>query len=189
MASDAVVDSPERLGEAFHDAGWLSRNPLTGDTILQYFAVSPFYSKDSINERSRQSFLDSSQAALLTGIEYRLRAGWESTPGLFVIERVLRKRSGTAIHHQVSTAVLSVYYCLAGVIYQCPDLATLLSARIERASFHLAAAMEAYEAARGGTSAGGAAEATTTAGASQAALARITYDPRVDDLLRFSAPV
>ena len=43
--------------------------------------------------------------------------------------------------------VLSLYYCLFGVIYQCPDLATLLSARVETAAFHLSRAVEAVEEA------------------------------------------
>ena len=183
MSADPQVDSPERLFESFFSPGWLSANApsgLTGSTILAYFAQSPFYSRAS------------------ESVAYRLRPGWESTPGLFIIERVILPggsgggapaadpdgiqppppganavtptagsgaASGlggisgvggvggaggvgsSAVATGTAVPVLSLYYCLLGVIYQCPDLATLLSARVETAAFHLSRAVEAVEEA------------------------------------------
>ena len=183
-AVESAVDAPERLGEAFRDNSWLSLFQLTADTVLDYFTLSPFFSTEGLRIAGQDVPAQASSV-----IEYRLRSGWESTPGLFVIERVLRKRIGTAAHNQLTSAVLSVYYCLGGVIYQCPDLALLLSARVEKAAFHLSAAMEAFEAARAETSArlaDSSDDGSRTAALPSSALVRLTHDTRVEEMLRYA---
>lgn len=215
LASHA--DSPERLSESFCDPSWLSRNELNASTVLTYLSLSPFWSPGCINDRARS--MDAVSAAELTGIEYRILPGSEATAaqGLFVIERIMRKdapsagaAAGGAMSPTASggasasgsggaSAVLSLYYCLNGTIYQSPDLATLLSARIERASTQLAKAMKAMELARVAASAAAAgsssASSSLLAGLTQqqqappssSALAKLGHhDPRVDELLRFS---
>lgn len=178
---DPIVDSPARLGEAFSDPGWLSRNELTAETVLTYFSISPFWSADCINDRRRALMLDDAQASLLIGVEYRLRDGWQSTPGLFVIERLLRKPGGSA-------TVISLYYVLQGTVFQCPDLATLLSARVEKAADHLSRVMEAYESARRTAAAAAASAAAGPAGLPPAAMARLGGDARADAAMHFSFP-
>ena len=131
MANDAIVDSPERLKEAFYDATWLSLNTLDETSILHYFSLSPFYSTTTITGEGINNQIST--------IEYRLRPGWESTPGLFIIERVVASSGSGA------APILSLYYCLDGVIYQCPDLATLLSSRVETAAYHLSKVIEKLE--------------------------------------------
>lgn len=146
-APGSFIDSPERLTEFYRNDGLLGAlHPLDDASVLQYFAGSPFYSRDSINERVRLGVVGASAARQHVGVEYVVRprggaAGAPDTLGLFVIER--RERLSPT---HVKT--LSVYYCLHGTIYQCADVGSLLAARIERAAYHIMQATRALERAR-----------------------------------------
>lgn len=141
IGHDPVIDSPERLGEFFRDDAWLAAYPLNAVSVMHYFAFSPFYAKDCINERIKMQNVDASQSRYMMGVEYVLKPTGHEAEGLFVIERVHR-RSATDV------AVLSVYYCLSGTVYQVPDLATLLGARAERAAHLLTKAIQGVERLR-----------------------------------------
>lgn len=62
MERGDVFDSPDRLTEGFRDEGWLGAKPLTAATALEYFSLSTFYSRDSINERAKLQNLDMKSA-------------------------------------------------------------------------------------------------------------------------------
>ncbi len=130
---------------------------LTDETILTYFSASPFYSLDSINERVKMGVIGASQATQYVGIEYvlRPRAPGLDSLGLFVIERRMR-RSPTDV------TTISAYYCLHGTIYQCADLGSLLSARIEKAAYHITEATKALERARHEATAAAAASSSSS---------------------------
>lgn len=174
-AIEAFIDSPDRLSEFYRDDAWLAANPLNEGTVLLYMR--------------HLGLIDPSQSS-----EYAVRpmGADAQTLGLFVVERLLRRSPTEA-------TVQSVYYCLHGTLYQCPDLGTLLSARIERVSYHLAAATQALEAARASKagaaagSAGAAAVAAADTGAAAARLRPVTgadiseYDRRPDALLAMVA--
>jgi len=157
--------------------------------VLDYFAFSPFYSRDCINERVKLQMVDATQSIHMVGVEYIVRIPDAATPGLFVIDRVQRRSPR-------DVAVLSVYYCLHGTVYQAPDLATLLSSRVEKAAHLLTRAIRGVEelraaalkeeAARAGAS--GAAAGSLGGGAARGeggrAAAAARFDDALADLLR-----
>jgi hypothetical protein len=133
-----VIDSPDRLSEYYRDEFWLAAYPLNATSLLDYFAFSPFYDKTCINERMKLHAMEASHGRR-TGVEYVVKQ--TVSPELFIIERLDRRSSTESV-------VLSVYYCLQGTIYQAPDLATLLSARVERAAHLLSKAILGVERLR-----------------------------------------
>ena len=125
-----------------HDA-WLESYPLTEATVLDYFAWSPWYDKDCVNEQLKALGLpaDAAAAQHLAGAEFALRRTGHERAGLFVIEKRVRA-PGTA---PVPAAVFAV---VEGTVYPCPDLGALLAGRVARAAHHLAAATALVEQAQ-----------------------------------------
>lgn len=160
---DPIVDDPARLNQYFRYDEWITTYSISRSTILDYFALSPFYQKSCLNEVWKIQGID--VANLYTnpiyaniikesrGIEYVVRPN-NSEPQLFIIERRLRNTNN-------SIATLSIYYCLHGTIYQSPDFRQLIFSRIEqssqaitRAANHAFAELYAPPG-QGGTSGGG----------------------------------
>lgn len=167
------VDDRARLTEAFRHDEWLSHYKLTEQSVLDYFAFSPFYQWDCINEMRKLPNFDDKQAE---GIEYAVkRTGQE--PDLFVVQRLLRGREGTV-------AVLTLYYCLRGTIYQSPDLQTLVHARLEKAAGHVAAAAEALRLERAATSSSIAKSGIGAAGDAPASASEGAFRAALDEALR-----
>jgi hypothetical protein len=176
---DPVVDDPARSLEAFRHDDWLRAYPLTPNTVLDYFAFSQFYQRDSLNERLKAAGMDSLAASATASRDPSLRGvcyvllPTGSEPELFAIERRVKGEGG-------SVAVLSTYYVIRGTVYQSPDLASLVLARVERAAaavsraaHHLAAAAVAPQGEAAGVAAalggiGGAAAAAAAAAAASA---------------------
>jgi mediator of RNA polymerase II transcription subunit 6 len=93
---------------------------LNKHNVLDYFYCSPFYDKNSNNEVIKMQHLDYNLLAGMTGLEYVLESDFEN---LFVISK--RKRFSPN-----NWEVVSYYYILNNTIYQCPDIRSVLDARI-----------------------------------------------------------
>jgi len=130
------VDDPQRLQEAWRYDEWLNSFALTNKSVLDYFAYSPYYQKNSLNDLWKLRGLDvytvqtnpifSTFLKESSGFEYIVRPN-PHEPQLFIIERRLRN-----MNNNIGT--LSLYYCLHGTIFQIPNLQQLISSRIERSS-------------------------------------------------------
>jgi hypothetical protein len=173
---DPVVDDPARATEAFRHEEWLRAYPLTPSTVLDYFAFSQFYQRDCLNERLKAAGMDSAAAAATAARDPSLRGvcyvlvPTGSEPDLFAIERRVKGEAGSLV-------VLTAYYVVRGTVYQSPDLASLVLARVERAAAAVARATHHFQAALtapagegagagagGGGGAGGVVDAPRSAG-------------------------
>ncbi|XP_064402565.1 mediator of RNA polymerase II transcription subunit 6-like [Halichondria panicea] len=96
---------------------------LSKQTALDYFSQrsNPFYDRTCNNEVIKMQRADPEQLTKMTGIEYMLLHVQE--PILFVV----RKQ-----HRQTPERVtpLADYYILGGVVYQCPDLWSVINSRM-----------------------------------------------------------
>ncbi len=208
LSAYSHVDDPARLHEAFRHEEWLQAYPLTLATVLDYFAFSQFYQMDCLNESYKlQGFTGLALAAAMAssnaaGVEYVARVPGQgqgqapiaARPGssssssasaesqqadLFVIERRLRGADG-------SVAVLSVYYCLRGTIYQVPDLSTLVSSRVERAAEAVTKAAKEFQAAAAAPA--GATSSSFIGRDAPRSVAEASFRTSLDEAIRALAP-
>ena len=99
-------DAPERATEQYHYTQWLEAyGPLTAANVLVYFSFSPFYTPEANNEVLALQGLDAAHLVNMVGIEYVVRPTLAAAPGLFTIERRMRRSPTEAV-------VLNVYYCI-----------------------------------------------------------------------------
>ncbi|KAI9201892.1 MED6 mediator sub complex component-domain-containing protein [Polychytrium aggregatum] len=125
---------------SFKDPAFLGTLGLHEHNALDYFALSQFYDKKSINEeiimQSRFNQLQANQLnrKAMKGIEYEL--GYFSyQPSLFIIRKLYRTDERNA-------ALIGLYYIIEGTIYQAPDLATLLSNHMITSLHHVQKAFD-----------------------------------------------
>jgi len=117
----AANQSDNQLRISWHDSAWISR--LSGENVLDYFCQrsNPFYDRTCNNEVVKMQRLDPGQLRLMTGIEYELIHGQD--PILYVIRKQER-------HSPERVTFISSYYILAGIVYQAPDLGSVLNSRL-----------------------------------------------------------
>lgn len=112
---------------------------LTPQTVLDYFAQSPFYDPTSNNAvlrmQTQYSFAagaafanESEELRRFVGIEFAVT--YSEPPDLFIIEKRDRKSPHEA--HPVAA-----YYVLHNSIYQAPDLYSVLSNRLLSSLFYM----------------------------------------------------
>eukprot|EP00736_Rhodelphis_marinus_P007576 Rmarinus@m.25260 len=116
------------------DSNWLQNFPLHRETVLDYFSLSPFYDRSSINEQARMSNLLATQIAGMEGIRFVLHAAREETPSLFVIRKIFQ--SGQAVETAPQN-LISSYYVLNGIIYQAPTVDAVIQARLGSCLHHV----------------------------------------------------
>ncbi|KND04822.1 uncharacterized protein SPPG_00525 [Spizellomyces punctatus DAOM BR117] len=122
---------------SWRDPAFLQHFGLGEHNVMDYFALSEFYDKSSINEQLRMqarfnelqtSQLDKRQ---MTGIDYELLYAIVNVqPSLFVITKGMRRSPN-------NVDLLAAYYILDGTVYQTPDLHTLVSNRILTSLHHV----------------------------------------------------
>ncbi|KAI5186421.1 mediator of RNA polymerase II transcription subunit 6 [Nematocida homosporus] len=101
----------------FRDPAWLQYNPLTSDTVLEYFSFSQFYDRNCNNEvlkmQTQHSTLATTGAFLekMSGVQYVVHRAEE--PYLFIIKKCYR-------HTPEKTVTLDYYYVMNGTVYQAP---------------------------------------------------------------------
>lgn len=119
-------DSP--LGISWHDTGWIAL--LNPGNILDYFSErsNPFYDRTCNNEIIKMQRLSQDQLNNMTGLEYVLLHVHE--PILYVIRKQHR-------HSPQQATPLADYYIIAGVVYQAPDLGSVINSRLLNTLFNL----------------------------------------------------
>lgn len=112
---------------SFRDTVWLQSFPLTAQTVLHYFALSPFYDRSCNNERLKMQRLGLEQLKNMRGVEYELlpNLAQQLPQQLFLIRK--QRRSS---RNQVEP--LAVYYVLDGTVYQAPNIHAMLTSRLVR---------------------------------------------------------
>ncbi|XP_041969086.1 mediator of RNA polymerase II transcription subunit 6 [Aricia agestis] len=121
------------LTVSWHDSAWIpSLNP---SNIMDYFSErsNPFFDRTCNNEVVKMQRLSMDQLQNMTGLEYILLHVQE--PILYVIRKQHR-------HSPMQTIPLADYYIIAGIVYQAPDLASVLNSRLLSAVHHLQCSFE-----------------------------------------------
>ena len=115
---------------SFRDTMWLQQFPLAEQTVLHYFALSPFYDRACNNEKLKMQRLEMDRLKSMRGIEYEtVPTPPPSNPeqqqpcSLFLIRKQRRISP-----NQVKP--LAMYYVLDGTVYQAPNLYAMLSSRL-----------------------------------------------------------
>ena len=118
------------MNTQFIDITWLTTFGLSTENVLDYFYTSPFYEPSSNNEIIRTQGVSTAHLQQLTGLEYNVDISSSKEPHLYVIRKQLRRS-------KTNTETIDVFYCLDGIIYQCPVLLDVLNSRIAKAAHHL----------------------------------------------------
>ena len=126
----------ESLRISWHDSNWVPH--LNPSNILDYFCQksNPFYHKMCNNEIAKMQRLSPEQMLMMTGNEFILLHVQE--PILYVIRK--QERLGPD-----STVPLVDYYILAGVVYQAPDMHSIIQSRIQNCTLNLKAALDSFQ--------------------------------------------
>ncbi|XP_032668866.1 mediator of RNA polymerase II transcription subunit 6 isoform X1 [Odontomachus brunneus] len=121
------------LGLSWHDSAWIP--VLNPSNIMDYFSErsNPFYDRTCNNEIVKMQRLSPDQLTNMTGLEYILLHVQE--PILYVIRKQHR-------HSPTAATPLADYYIIAGVVYQAPDLGSVVSSRLFSTVHHLQSAFE-----------------------------------------------
>lgn len=125
----------DSLRISWHDSNWVPH--LNPSNILDYFCQksNPFYDRNCSNELAKMQRTSLEQMNTMIGIEYTLLHVQE--PILYVIRK--QHRNGPE-----STNPLVDYYILAGVVYQAPDLNSIVQSRVLNASLNLKGALDDF---------------------------------------------
>ncbi|KAI5730777.1 hypothetical protein M8J76_017285 [Diaphorina citri] len=126
-----VSENP--LSLSWHDSAWIP--VLNPANIMDYFSErsNPFYDRTCNNEIIKMQRLSIDQLRNMTGLEYIVLHVQE--PILYVIRKQHR-------HSVEQTTPIADYYIIAGVVYQAPDLASVISSRLLSTVHHLQSAFE-----------------------------------------------
>jgi len=121
------------------DSAWIP--VLNQANVMDYFSerTNPFYDRTCNNEILKMQKLGLLDAQLgnMQGTEYCLLHVQE--PILYVVRKQIR-------HSPTQVTPVNDYYIIAGVIYQAPDIGSVLNSRILTGVSHL---QSAFEEARG----------------------------------------
>lgn len=106
---------------SWHDTAWLPA--LDSTNVMDYFSErsNPFYDRTCNNEIVKMQRLSPDQLNIMTGLEYVLLHTQD--PILYVVRKQHR-------HSPTQVTPLADYYVLAGVVYQAPDLGSVLNSRL-----------------------------------------------------------
>lgn len=112
---------------SFRDTMWLQSFPLNTQTVIHYFALSPFYDRSCNNERLKMQRLGLDQLKNMRGIEYEVlpNTAKQLPQQLFLIRK--QRRSG-----RTQVEPLAIYYVLDGSVYQAPNIHAMLTSRLVR---------------------------------------------------------
>ncbi|XP_051252025.1 mediator of RNA polymerase II transcription subunit 6 isoform X2 [Dicentrarchus labrax] len=108
------------LGISWVDSGWVPI--LNPGNVLDYFSErsNPFYDRTCNNEVVKMQRLTLEHLNQMVGVEYILLHAQE--PILYIIRKQQRQSPTQVIP-------MADYYIIAGVVYQAPDLGTVISSR------------------------------------------------------------
>ncbi|CAG9837072.1 unnamed protein product [Diabrotica balteata] len=131
ITNPAIPDNP--LSLSWHDSAWIPI--LNTSNIMEYFSQgsNPFFDRTCNNEIVKMQRLNTDQLQNMTGVEYVLLHVQE--PILYVIRKQHRQSPQQIIP-------LADYYIIAGIVYQAPDLASVLNSRLLSAVHYLQSSFE-----------------------------------------------
>lgn len=123
----------------FYDQNYLCLKPLSNENILEYFSISQFYNKQSLNEilkmQSQFANIDISNKLTTTpGFYYCLE---DSKENFFIIAK--KEFDGR------KTVICKLYYCIFGYIYCVPTSKMVSDARTADLLYLLNEALNKYE--------------------------------------------
>ncbi|GAB0190462.1 mediator of RNA polymerase II transcription subunit 6 [Grus japonensis] len=130
----AAVDIRDNLlGISWVDSSWIPI--LNNGSVLDYFSErsNPFYDRTCNNEVVKMQRMTLDHLNQMVGVEYILLHAQE--PILFIIRKQQRQSPTQAIP-------LADYYIIAGVIYQAPDLGSVINSRVLTAVHGIQSAFE-----------------------------------------------
>jgi len=138
MSGESKI-SENPLFVSWVDSAWIPI--LNQANVMDYFSerTNPFYDRTCNNEILKMQKLGLLDAQLgnMQGTEYCLLHVQE--PILYVVRKQIR-------HSPTQVTPVNDYYIIAGVIYQAPDIGSVLNSRILTGVSHL---QSAFEEARG----------------------------------------
>ncbi|XP_033125836.1 mediator of RNA polymerase II transcription subunit 6-like [Anneissia japonica] len=131
QGNDVTEDNP--LHMTWHDSAWIPL--LDPSNVMNYFSErsNPFYDRKCNNEIVKMQRQNPEQLINMIGLEYQLLHVHD--PILYVIRKQHR-------FSPTNVTPLADYYIIAGVIYQAPDLCSVLNARMLTAAFNIQSAFE-----------------------------------------------
>lgn len=118
---------------SWHDSSWIPM--LNPSNVMEYFSerTNPFYDRTCNNENLKMQRLGPEHLGNLVGLEYCLLHVQE--PILYVIRKQHR-------HSPNQVTPIADYYILAGIVYQAPDLASIIGSRMLTMVHHLQSAFD-----------------------------------------------
>ncbi|KAJ9577317.1 hypothetical protein L9F63_006156, partial [Diploptera punctata] len=133
MSGRASCLTENPLGLSWHDSAWIPM--LNPNNIMDYFSErsNPFYDRTCNNEIVKMQRLNPEQLKTFCSMEYILLHVQE--PILYVIRKQNR-------HGPSNIQALNDYYIIAGIVYQAPDLLSVINSRLISAVHHLQSAFE-----------------------------------------------
>ncbi|XP_071834464.1 mediator of RNA polymerase II transcription subunit 6-like isoform X1 [Apostichopus japonicus] len=131
MTSGTEKDNP--LHMSWSDSAWIPH--LNQGNVMDYFSErsNPFYDRSCNNEVVKMQRRSPEHLKSMTGVEYELIHAQQ--PILFVIRKQRR-------HSPEQVTPLTFYYIIAGVIYQAPDLASIINSRLLTSVYNIQSAFE-----------------------------------------------
>ncbi|KAF0735911.1 mediator of RNA polymerase II transcription subunit 6 [Aphis craccivora] len=126
-----LPDNP--LGLSWHDSNWIPM--LNSNNILDYFSErsNPFYDRSCNNEAIKMQRLSMDQLSNMIGLEYCLLHVQE--PILYVVRKQHR-------HSPTHSTPIADFYIVAGIVYQAPDLLSIINSHMMSSAYHLETAFE-----------------------------------------------
>ncbi len=121
------------LSVSWHDSAWIPI--LDPSNVMAYFSESSnlFYDRTCNNEVIKMQRLSPDHLHNMTGVEYMLLHVQE--PILYIIRKQHR-------HSPTSVTPIADYYIIAGIVYQAPDLGSVVNSRLLSTVTHLQSAFE-----------------------------------------------
>ncbi|KAJ3005356.1 hypothetical protein HKX48_000729 [Thoreauomyces humboldtii] len=113
---------------SWKDTAFIQMYGLNEHTIMDYFSLSQFYDKSSLNEQISMQTRHQADTTLrldkrqMTGLDYELGFAKVMPPSLFIVTKSMRRRTHVDL--------VAAYYIIEGTIYQAPDLHSLVSNRL-----------------------------------------------------------
>lgn len=128
MANSEKGSGDNPLHISWHDSAWIPI--LDRGNVLKYFSErsNSFYDSQCNNEIIKMQGLSLDHLTNMTGIEYTLLHCQE--PILYIIRKQMR-------HSPTQVTSIADYYIIAGIVYQAPDIKSVVNSRLTSSLHHI----------------------------------------------------
>lgn len=120
------------------DQKWLEENPLTEETILSYFALSPFYDRSCLNEILKMQtqfsnlFDINEKLKSINGLRYNI----SNKNDIFYIFKIDKKKD--------SEKILDFFYVMFGRIFKGTSYNSVIKSRFNNFLFFLEKSIDSF---------------------------------------------